>query len=640
MQTYHVAKNGRLSNPGTSEAPFLTIQQAAEVAQAGDIVLVHEGIYREWVRPRQAGISEFRPITYQAAPGEKVQIKGSEIINQWEQVTGSVYQAVIPNTFFGEFNPYKEVVWGDWMTETTRVAHLGEVYLNGQAMYEATSLAGVHTPVSRATVEEFFVFVDVAERYPERLQYTWYAEVDEDNTTIYANFQEVNPAEALVEINVRPACFYPETNGMDYIVLRGFEISQAACKWAPPSGDQPGMVGPRWSRGWLIEDNLLHDAKCSAISLGKVAESGDNYYSRRKDKPGYTYQLESVFTAEDQGWSKERIGSHTIRRNEIYDCGQNGIVGHLGCVFSKIYDNHIHDISMKREYRGWEIAGIKLHAAIDVEIRHNHIHDCSCGTWLDWQTQGTQITKNIYYDNGLDFFVEVSHGPYLVANNVFGSRFALRNFSQGGAYVNNLIAGNIDWEDVRDRATPYHLPHSTKVKGYAVVYGGDDRWYNNLFIGRPDADYVGTSKYDGHPTSLQAFIDEVQSYGPVDVERFQQIKEPVYIGNNLYLAGATAFEKETGPVLMTDFATKLEIHRDDEGTVQLTVTFPENFRQHQVERQTSASLPRTRLTDGEYENPDGRPVVIDTDLLDQAFQQICGPLQHLQGGENHVTIWK
>lgn len=91
---------------------------------------------------------------------------------------------------------------------------------------------------------------------------------------------------------------------------------------------------------------------------------------------------------------------------------------------------------------------------------------------------------------------------------------------------------------------------------------------------------------------------------------------------------------------MTDFATKLEICRDDEGTVQLTVTLPENFRQHQVERQTSASLPRTRLTDGEYENPDGCPVVIDTDLLDQAFQQICGPLQHLQGGENHVTIWK
>jgi hypothetical protein len=88
-----------------------------------------------------------------------------------------------------------------------------------------------------------------------------------------------------------------------------------------------------------------------------------------------------------------------IRRNTIYDCGQNGIVGHLGCVFSTIEDNHIYRIAQKREFYGYEIGGIKLHAAIDVVIRHNRIHDCSLGTWLDWQTQGTRITRNVYYAN-------------------------------------------------------------------------------------------------------------------------------------------------------------------------------------------------------------------------------------------------
>jgi alpha-L-arabinofuranosidase len=46
--------------------------------------------------------------------------------------------------------------------------------------------------------------------------------------------------------------------------------------------------------------------------------------------------MEAVFRALQIGWSKEKIGSHIIRNNVIYDCGQNGIVGHMGCAFSEI----------------------------------------------------------------------------------------------------------------------------------------------------------------------------------------------------------------------------------------------------------------------------------------------------------------
>lgn len=46
--TYHVAKNGSDDFPGTQEKPFLTIQQAANVAKAGDTISVHQGEYREW----------------------------------------------------------------------------------------------------------------------------------------------------------------------------------------------------------------------------------------------------------------------------------------------------------------------------------------------------------------------------------------------------------------------------------------------------------------------------------------------------------------------------------------------------------------------------------------------------------------
>ena len=74
-----------------------------------------------------------------------------------------------------------------------------------------------------------------------------------------------------------------------------------------------------------------------------------------------------MFTARQFGWDREHVGSHLIRGNTIFDCGQNGIVGHLGCVFSTIEDNHIYNIALKREFYGYEIAGIKLHAAIDVD---------------------------------------------------------------------------------------------------------------------------------------------------------------------------------------------------------------------------------------------------------------------------------
>ena len=87
-------------------------------------------------------------------------------------------------------------------------------------------------------------------------------------------------------------------------------------------------------------------------------------------------------------------------------------------VFSTIEDNHIHHIATKREFYGYEIAGIKLHAAIDVQILHNRIHDCTLGVWLDWQTQGTRVARNLLYANTRDLFVEVSHGPYVVDHNV------------------------------------------------------------------------------------------------------------------------------------------------------------------------------------------------------------------------------
>jgi hypothetical protein len=491
---------------------------------------------------------------------------------------------------------------------------------------------------------------------PDQTTHVWYAQVGPSSTTIWANFQGANPNQELVEINVRRSVFYPTMTGLDYITVRGFELCQAACPWTPPTADQPGLIGPNWAKGWIIEDNVIHDAKCSAIAIGKEASTGDNYFTRRHDKPGYQYQLEAVFSARQIGWSKERIGSHIIRRNRIYDCGQNGVVGHLGCVFSQIYDNDISRIAIKREFFGHEIGGIKLHAAIDVLIAHNRIHDCTLGTWLDWETQGTRVTRNVYYDNCRDLFVEVSHGPYLVDHNVLASPAAVETFSQGGAFVHNLVAGTLRLQKVMDRATPYHVAHSTAVKGYAVIYGGDDRWIGNLFVGTggdpaavdgaygssrfasPNTGY-GTFGYDGHPAGFEAYLAQIEAALPGDVEIFFDQPQPVYIHHNAYLAGAAAYGQEGDAVVVPGGSRPLV--REEAGGVYLDFDLPAAVAEATVPLPTTASLGRVRFVDADFEAPDGAPVSLETDLLGAASPDgaIPGPIASLAAGPNTVKLW-
>jgi hypothetical protein len=39
---------------------------------------------------------------------------------------------VLPNTFFGDFNPYRDLIRGDWFSPKGREHHTGAVYLNGE----------------------------------------------------------------------------------------------------------------------------------------------------------------------------------------------------------------------------------------------------------------------------------------------------------------------------------------------------------------------------------------------------------------------------------------------------------------------------------------------------------------------------
>lgn len=634
----HVDKKGSDCGLGNVDSPFLTIDKAASVAQPGDSIIVHEGIYREEITHINTGLSESRRISFEAAKDEQVIIKGSEEITGWQQIDGSIWKVEIDNKIFKDFNPFATKLFGDWLAVDNDKS-LGQVYLNDQSLFEVSEYEQLTDPKLVEETLDHWTNKQVTYDYKDQSIYVWYAKVEKETTTIYVNFHDFNPNNEVTEINVRKSAFRPFKMHTNYITIRNFEIANVATQWSPPTAAQTGMIDTHWSKGWIIENNTLYNAVCSAIAIGKEISTGDNLNTYRKDKPGYQYQIETVFKAVNSDWNKETIGSHIVRNNVIHDCGQNAVVGHLGSAFSKIYNNHIYNIGNKREIFGYEIAGIKLHAAIDTQVYNNYVHNCSLGMWFDWQTQGTRISKNIFNDNTRDLFVEVSSGPYIVDNNILTADYALDNHAQGGAYVNNIINGEIVHRLMLDRATPYHVPHSTLIAGFAPVYGGDDRFCNNIFIGQEGIPNVGTEIYNGYNTSLSEFKEAVAKEEG-DHESFHKIKQPVYIEDNAYFNKANQFNREDRNFIDENLNPDLSIVEEG-NDVYLNISVPESFIEFKGKVYDTETLPKVRIVDADFEDENGNSLTLNTDLNDELRENesMIGPLQTLTTGNNKVKIW-
>ena len=361
-----------------------------------------------------------------------------------------------------------------------------------------------------------------------------------------------------------------------------------------------------------------------------------------------------MFAARQIGWDREHIGSHVVRRNTIYDCGQNGIVGHLGCVFSTIEDNHIYNIALKREFYGYEIGGIKLHAAIDVDHPpqpHPRLLARHLAGLADPGHPG--LAQPLLRQQPRP----VRRGqprPYLVDHNVFASPASLELFSQGGAFVNNLVCGTVRLEPVMDRATPYHVPHSTQVAGYAAIHGGDDRSHRQrLPRRRPDLAYGptsrtgqraghGTAGYDGHPASLEEYLALHRRHHPRRPRRFIGVKQPVYIRDNVYAAGASPFDAEKGAAR----ARRRARDRRRSSTRATRSTWrpscPE-FDDVRVGVVTGSDLDRVRFVDADFEERDGSSALLAADLVGAAKTghdtYPVGPIAALASGTRRTRVW-
>jgi len=557
----HVATTGNDSADGGKDAPYLTIGQAASVAQPGDTVIVHAGTYREWVKPPRGGTSEQQRITYCAAAGEEVLVKGSQRVTSWTAEGGGVWKAELPNDFFGDYNPYALKLSGGWL-EYGQWHHRGDVYLDGEALLET------QTPQ------------EVTER-----KGTWHGQAGERTTIIRANFGDAKPNEALTEINVRPCVFFPEKAGLSYITVDGFHLMHSAENWQPPGLEtQMGTIGPRMGKHWVIQNCRVTNARCVGIVLGHAAG----------------VKLDDI----------DAFGAHIIRNNIIRRCGQAGIAGQKGATRCLVEGNLIEDTNYRREFGGWETAAIKFHQSVDTVIRGNLIRrvplksHAAFGIWMDWGNQGTRITGNIIYDTGAaGIFVEMNHGPILIDNNVLIGQGILSN-SEGTVFAHNLFVDcGFKMNSDTGRQSEYYRPHTRQVVKTKVGVPQDDKWFNNLFVGR-GLDGVKTAS--GYASDYNVFLGGA--------------KKSTFGDEHSVVAavGADVTRKEAPLGVMIEFS--------------IGESLPAAWLW--VDTKLVGVLPTVGQT---IEDRDGKGITVDTDLTGaKRTRAIPGPLAELKPGRNRI----
>jgi parallel beta-helix repeat protein len=408
-RTYVVDQNHRQASDkgnGTERQPFKTINRAAQLAEPGDTVLVHAGVYRERVCPARGGVPG-RPIIYQAADSRVVVIKGSDVYQgPWNAVRGKsgVFVGSLAGLTFKAANPYA-------MPLQHRSGQcLGQVFVGGQALVE------------RPTDREVF-----------DLPGSWRAIENGGAILVHLPAGVSKPEEALVELAVRSRVFAPIKRGLGHITVRGFVMEHAAnnyCSsfWEEKGLPQVGLLGCRGGHHWTIEDNEIRHAKTFGLDIG----------------------CEGPVDADGLGQSAgDNSGYHLIRRNHIHHNGAGGICGYV-CPEIQILQNII-EYNETLGTAADESGGIKIHFCFNSRIEGNLIrgNDCS-GIWLDNNWRGTRVTRNCIIDNaGAGIFMELGDGPMLIDNNVIAYTRGTMAIAGDGIYSHDAagvtVAHNLIW---------------------------------------------------------------------------------------------------------------------------------------------------------------------------------------------------
>ena len=199
------------------------------------------------------------------------------------------------------------------------------------------------------------------------------------------------------------------------------------------------------------------------------------------------------------------------------------------------------------------------------------------------------------------------------------------------------------------------MPHSTQVAGYAAILGGDDRYIGNVFLGgdaepglRADRTRSARAPATAPPattgTPRRSPTTSPRSTTPpaATTSASSDVKQPVYIRDNVYAAGAGPYEAEQDPLVLDDADVKVAVV-DEGDEVHLETQLPAAFDDARVGLVTGRDLERVRFVDAEFEERDGSPARLDTDLVgvrktdEQTYP--AGPIATLASGSSRTRVW-
>jgi alpha-N-arabinofuranosidase len=185
--------------------------------------------------------------------------------------------------------------------------------------------------------------------------------------------------------------------------------------------------------------------------------------------------------------------------------------------------------------------------------------------------------------------------------------------SQGGAYVHNLIAGEIHQLAFDGRMTPFHKAHSTEVAGLHDNPCGDDRFYNNLFVQNGDLSQYDTAKL------------------------------PMWMNGNVFLKGTKPSKHETEPLLKPEFDPKLNLIEKADG-FYLELILDKVWSVERTRKLvTTDMLGKVVIPNLPYEHPDGSLLRVDTDYFGKKRNEknpSAGPFENSAVGKQlTLKVW-
>jgi hypothetical protein len=432
-KTYYVDNNSAKADdngPGTKARPFRTINKAAQVLQPGERVEIASGTYRECVRPICGGTSPAQMISYEAAPGAKVFIKGSEILKEgWQQEsipvgfrgfggpagqaqpTVTAWRHELTGAMFPDaYNPFALAsIMGQWEWLDPRAVDMGPflrrrglVFVDGKPLEPMEQLRELAMPHLQP-VPDFTTPAQPQSGLPPRRRggpimqevggspdaRFW---VDDSGTAIHIRLASGTPADHLIEVTTREHTFIPSQSGASFIRVKGINFQHVGNAYPFP---QYGMVSLAGGNHWILEDNTIEWANGVGLDIGRDGDSG---------------------TARDAGKSQ------IVRRNTFRCCGIEGIGG-MGTTDTLIEDNLIEWCGWADAERGWEAAGAKFHRAQNMMFRRNvvrHIRHANA-VWWDSGNANCRITSNIFADVltvGAAVHMEMNRQMNQIDNNI------------------------------------------------------------------------------------------------------------------------------------------------------------------------------------------------------------------------------